>query len=127
MNKLRAYPNNNLSNTVKISPELIKNAIIDQGNVQNRLFNLGVTLSDGTIAYLNVDKDTARATTYKDGTWTDLYTLATKSDLDNVSNKLILNGMKTLSVKWANDNTLEFYVDNTRVFGISAKWNENYS
>lgn len=121
------YVNNNLSNTVKISPELIKNAIIDQGNVQNRLFNLGVTLSDGTIAYLNVDKDTARATTYKDGTWTDLYTLATKSDLDNVSNKLILNGMKTLSVKWANDNTLEFYVDNTRVFGISAKWNENYS
>ena len=121
------YVNNNLSNTVKISPELIKNAIIDQGNVQNRLFNLGVTLSDGTIAYLNVDKDTARATTYKDGTWTDLYTLATKSDLDNVSDKLILNGMKTLSVKWANDNTLEFYVDNTRVFGISAKWNENYS
>lgn len=112
---------------MKISPSAIKNAIIAQGNVQNRLFNLGVTLSDGTIAYLNVDKDTARATTYKDGTWTDLYTLATKSDLDNVSNKLILNGMKTLSVKWANDNTLEFYVDNTRVFGISAKWNENYS
>ena len=76
-----SYSNNNLSNTVKISPSAIKNAIIAQGNVQNRLFDLGVTLSDGTIAYLNVEKDTARTTTYKDGTWTDLYTLATKSDL----------------------------------------------
>lgn len=66
---------------MKISPSAIKNAIIAQGNVQNRLFDLGVTLSDGTIAYLNVEKDTARTTTYKDGTWTDLYTLATKDDL----------------------------------------------
>lgn len=69
---------------MKISPSAIKNAIIAQGNVQNRLFDLGVILSDGTIAYLNVEKDTARTTTYKDGTWTDLYTLATKSDLTDI-------------------------------------------
>lgn len=50
-----------------------------------------------------------------------------KSDLNNVSNKLILSGMKTLSVKWVNGNIMEFYVDNTRVFGISAKWDGNYS
>lgn len=73
--------NNNLSNTVKISPALIKNAIIARGNAENRLFDLSVTLSDETIAYLNVEKDTVRATTKKDGTWTDLYTLITKSDL----------------------------------------------
>ena len=46
------------------------------------------------------------------------------SDLNNVSNKLMLDGMQTLSVKWANSDTLEFYVDNTRVFGILAKWVE---
>lgn len=73
--------NNNLSNAVKVSPASIKNAIIARGNTSNRFFDLGVTLSDGTVAYLNVDKDTARATTYKNGTWTDLYTLAKKSDL----------------------------------------------
>ena len=72
--------NNNLSNTVKISPASIKNAIIARGNA-NRFFDLDVTLSDGTVAYLNIDKDTARVTTCKDGTWTDLYTLASKSDL----------------------------------------------
>ena len=53
--------------------------------------------------------------------------LALKSDLNNVSNKLMLDGMKTLSVKWVGGNTMEFYVDNTRVFGISAKWDGNYS
>lgn len=52
---------------------------------------------------------------------------ALKSDLNNVSNKLMLDGMKTLSVKWVGGNTMEFYVDNTRVFGISAKWDGNYS
>ena len=56
--------------------------------------------------------------------WNDV---ATKSDLNDVSNKLMLDGMKTLSVKWTNSDTLEFYVDNTRVFGILAKWSENYS
>lgn len=53
--------------------------------------------------------------------------LALKSDLNNVSNKLMLDGMKTLSVKWVGGNTMEFYVDNTRVLGISAKWDGNYS
>ena len=53
--------NNNLSNTAKIAPASIKNAIIARGDASNRFFDLGVTLSDGTIAYLNVDKDTARA------------------------------------------------------------------
>ena len=52
---------------------------------------------------------------------------AKKSDLNNISNKLMLDGMKTLSVKWINGDTLEFYVDNTRVFGILAKWGGNYS
>ena len=56
--------------------------------------------------------------------WTDWNTYALKSDLNNVSNKLMLDGMQTLSVKWANSDTLEFYVDNTRVFGILAKWVE---
>ena len=59
--------------------------------------------------------------------WTDWNTYALKSDLNNVSNKLMLDGMQTLSVKWANSDTLEFYVDNTRVFGILAKWGGNYS
>lgn len=53
--------------------------------------------------------------------------LVSKDDLNNVSNKLMLDGMKTLSVKWVGGNTMEFYVDNTRVFGISAKWDGNYS
>lgn len=68
---------------MKISPALIKNAIIARGNATNRLFDLSVTLSDETIAYLNVENDTVRATTKKDGTWTDLYTLVTKSDLNS--------------------------------------------
>ena len=58
---------------------------------------------------------------------TSLSSYALKSDLNNVSNKLMLDGMQTLSVKWANSDTLEFYVDNTRVFGILAKWGGNYS
>lgn len=58
---------------------------------------------------------------------TSLSSYALKSDLNNVSNKLMLDGMKTLSVKWVGGNTMEFYVDNTRVFGISAKWDGNYS
>lgn len=61
------------------------------------------------------------------GTWSDWEVLARKSDLNNVSNKLMIDGMKTLSVKWTNNDTLEFYVDNTRVFGILAKWGGNYS
>ena len=61
------------------------------------------------------------------GTWGAWNVGVTKSDLNNVSNKLMLDGMKTLSVKWTNSDTLEFYVDNTRVFGILAKWGGNYS
>lgn len=64
---------------------------------------------------------------YSGGTVGKFVEYALKDDLNNVSNKLILSGMKTLSVKWVNGNIMEFYVDNTRVFGISAKWNETYS
>lgn len=59
--------------------------------------------------------------------WRDPVVYATKSDFNSVSNKLMLAGMQTLSVKWTNSDTLEFYVDNTRVFGILAKWGGNYS
>ena len=64
------------------------------------------------------------ATYDKESGWNER---VSKSDLNNVSNKLMLDGMKTLSVKWVGGNTMEFYVDNTRVFGISAKWDGNYS
>lgn len=96
--------NNNLNNTVKTSPASIKNAIIARGNTSNRFFDLGVTLSDGTIAYLNVDKDTARATTYKNGTWTDLYTLAKKSDLTNA---IVFRGVFTGDLNKASSGEID--------------------
>lgn len=101
--------NNNLSNTVKISPALIKNAIIARGNTAYRLFDLSVTLSDETIAYLNVEKDTVRATTKKDGTWTDLYTLATKDDLTKSID--FRGNAKTFKVRSGTDGLKNIYLD----------------
>ena len=85
---------------MKTSPASIKNAIIARDNASNHFFDLDVTLPDGTVVYLNVDKDTARATTYKDGTWADLYTLATKSDLVDAATYnpiLMYDGSKTVA------------------------------
>lgn len=74
------HSNNNLSKSVKTSSALIKKAEIAIGNTTSRFFDLDVTLTDETIACLNVDKDTVRVNTHKDGSWKDAYTLATKDD-----------------------------------------------
>lgn len=84
--------------------------------------------SDNAAFFNIITNDNIVINVYRDSNGTyKIYPLALKSDLNNVSNKLMLDGMKTLSVKWTNSDTLEFYVDNTRVFGILAKWSENYS
>ena len=93
--------NNNLSNSRKI----VQVATDDHG------FSLGYEPDNGLYTLVDLTK----------------FYLVSKDDLNNVSNKLMLDGMKTLSVKWVGGNTMEFYVDNTRVFGISAKWDGNYS
>ena len=73
-----------MGQTVKINSSSVKSATIANGSsLENRYFDLSVTQSDGNVAYLDVDKDTIKVTTYKDGTWTDVYTLATKVDLES--------------------------------------------
>ena len=87
-----------MSNTVKTSSESIKNATLARGSNANRLFDLDVTLSDGTTAYLKMDKDTVRATTYKDDTWTELYTLATKSDFNYIDVTILTSENKFTTI-----------------------------
>lgn len=63
------------------------------------------------------------ALNYKvDGAWRTAVILPTMEALTAVNEKISLTNMKKLSFKWTSDNVLEFYVDNTRVFGIAAKW-----
>ena len=133
--------NNNLSKAIFSSNLLEKNTsprfVEWNGNTLNTPYKAGLTDCQEGFAfcygnfsdYMTViafakNSNKMWAWSKAGNTWIEY---ATKDDLNNVSNKLILSGMKTLSVKWVNGNIMEFYVDNTRVFGISAKWNENYS
>lgn len=153
MNKFRAYPNNNLSKVLqyvhyagnpfdfnnynektgfhRITDNLsYKNApngmSVDYANIEvirgaesDTLAMVIYQYNSSTVWYRSSNNANWASTTWNQ--------FVTKSDLNNASNKLMLDGMKTLSVKWTNSDTLEFYVDNTRVFGILAKWSENYS
>lgn len=78
------YVNNNLSKCAKVNPAGVRSAEISNGYPDGRYFDISVQQLDGkSSATLNVNKDTVKVSTYKNGAWTDVYTLATKSDLSN--------------------------------------------
>lgn len=133
--------NNNLSNRFEVEiitdlNQITKTGWYSGGNIAQinqyilggwNIINAAVQSDNSArISVFNKRGLVLEVTRDSDGSYT-YFPLALKSDLSNVSNKLMLDGMKTLSVKWTNSDTLEFYVDNTRVFGILAKWSENYS
>lgn len=71
-----------MSNTVKKNPAGVRSAEISNGYPAGRYFDISVQQLDGkSSTTLKVDKDTLKVTTYENNTWTDRYTLATKSDL----------------------------------------------
>lgn len=71
-----------MSNTVKKNPAGVRSAEISNGYPAGRYFDISVQQLDGkSSTTLKVDKDTLKVATYENNTWTDRYTLATKSDL----------------------------------------------
>ena len=80
-----------MGETVKINASLVKIAKLSKGNNTNRYFDLSAVLTDGTTVYLDVDNDTIKVVTNKDGTWTDVYALATKTDLTDKAKKISKN------------------------------------
>lgn len=79
--------NNNLSKCVKVNPAVVRSVEFSNGYPAGRYFDISVQqLNDQSSATLNVNKDTIKVSTYKNGAWTDIYTLATKSDLSSSQN-----------------------------------------
>lgn len=78
--------NNNLSKCVKVNPDGVKSVEISNGYPSGRYFDISAQQLDGkSAASLNVNKDTLKVVTYENNIWTDRYTLATKSDLENIT------------------------------------------
>lgn len=74
--------NNNLSKCVKVNPAGLKSVEFSNSYPLGRYFDISVEQLGGeSSAILKVDKDTLKVVTYENNTWTDRYTLATKSDL----------------------------------------------
>ena len=77
-----SYSNNNLSKCVKVNPAGLKSVEFSNSYPLGRYFDISVEQLGGeSSAILKVDKDTLKVVTYENNTWTDRYTLATKSDL----------------------------------------------
>lgn len=73
-----------MSKCVKTNPYGVRSAEISNGYPAGRYFDISVQQLDGkSSTTLKVDKDTLKVSTYENNTWTDRYTLATKSDLSN--------------------------------------------
>mgnify|MGYP000571154443 FL=1 len=74
--------NNNLSKCVKVNPAGLKSVEFSNSYPLGRYFDISVEQLGGeSSTILKVDKDTLKVVTYENNTWTDRYTLATKSDL----------------------------------------------
>lgn len=80
--------NNNLSKCVKVNPAGVRSVEFSNGYPAGRYFDISVQQLDdkSSTTILKVDKDTLKVTTYENNTWTDRYTLATKSDLSSSQN-----------------------------------------
>lgn len=77
-----SYSNNNLSKCVKVNPDGLKSVEFSNSYPLGRYFDISVEQLGGeSSTILKVDKDTLKVVTYENNTWTDRYTLATKSDL----------------------------------------------
>lgn len=95
--------NNNLSKCVKVNPAGVKSVEFSNGYPPGRYFDISVQQLNGqSSATLNVNKDTIKVSIYENGAWTDIYTLATKSDLLNLSRTLVsgdsFSDVKDLSI-----------------------------
>lgn len=76
-----------MSKCVKVNPAVVRSVEFSNGYPAGRYFDISVQqLNDQSSATLNVNKDTIKVSTYKNGAWTDIYTLATKSDLSSSQN-----------------------------------------
>ena len=72
-----------MSKCVKVNPAGVRSVEFSNGYPAGRYFDINVQQLDdkSSTTILKVDKDTLKVTTYENNTWTDRYTLATKSDL----------------------------------------------
>lgn len=71
-----------MSKCVKVNPAGLKSVEFSNSYPPGRYFDISVEQLGGeSSAILKVDKDTLKVVTYENNTWTDRYTLATKSDL----------------------------------------------
>lgn len=79
-----------MSKCVKVNPAGVKSVEFSNGYPAGRYFDITVQQLNGqSSATLNVNKDTIKVSIYENGAWTDIYTLATKSDLPNLSRTLV--------------------------------------